>query len=126
MQVLQAHRNKKMSNKRIYKNKGNMWMNVHTGEKNIDGKSVYDRIDIHSIIPEIPEDMWLPTNSGKSEYVDLNLDKFGIVEELEINEYPAITTDQGTILSPANKVERKVYKLVSKTRDTSSIGIRPV
>ena len=101
-------------------------MNVHTGEKNIDGKSVYDRIDIHSIIPEIPEDMWLPTNSGKSEYVDLNLDKFGIVEELEINEYPAITTDQGTILSPANKVERKVYKLVSKTRDTSSIGIRPV
>lgn len=104
-----------MSNKRIYKNKGVMWMNVHTGEKSEDGKNVLTRIDIHSITPEIPEDMWLTTASGKSEYVDVNLDKFNIVEEVGVTEYPAIKTQQGTILSPANKVEKTIFKLVSKT-----------
>ena len=104
-----------MSNKRIYKNKGTMWMNVHTGEKDENGRNKFKRIDIHSVIPEISEDMWLPTLSGKSEYVDINLSKFEIVEESEVIEYPAIETNQGTVLSPANTVEKKVYKLVSKS-----------
>lgn len=92
-----------------------MWMNVHTGEKGDDGKNVLSRVDIESINPLIPEDMWLMTQSGRSEYVDVNLDKFKIVEESIIKEFPAIKTEQGTILSPANKVEKKVFKLVSKS-----------
>ena len=104
-----------MSNKRIYKNKGVMWMNVHTAEKDKDGKNIYSRVDIQSITPEIPEEMWATTMSGKSEYVELNLDKFVIVEETVETEYPAITTQQGTILSPANKVKKTIFKLVAKS-----------
>lgn len=104
-----------MSNKRIYKNKGVMWMNVHTGEKGDDGRNILTRVDIESITPEMPEEMWATTRSGKSEYLDLNLAKFKIVEELVITEYPAIKTEQGTILSPANKVEKTIFKLVSKS-----------
>ena len=104
-----------MSNKRIYKNKGVMWMNVHTAEKDKDGKNIYTRVDIESITPEMPEDLWATTMSGKSEYVELNLDKFVITEEVVETEYPAITTQLGTILSPANKVKKTIFHLVSKS-----------
>lgn len=94
---------------------GGMWMNLPTGEKEPDSKFMKkERVDIESITPVIPSHLWGKTISGKTVQVEVHLDQFDVVEETRVWNVPAITTDKGTVLSPARSGSKAVYRLVAK------------
>lgn len=102
---------------RLYRNNGNMWFNVNSGERDETGKFIYKRINIEEVIPAVPSQMWLKTRSEKSEVVELQRDKFDIVEDVVQYKINPIVTNTGTVLSEGREGEKTVYKLVSKSAE---------
>ena len=99
---------------RSYKHDETMWFNVNTGEKDENGRFTYKRIDVQEVIPEVPKSMWTTTRSGKSETVQLQRDKFDIIEEEVEYTIDPIVTSKGTVLSEGREGVKTIFRLIEK------------